>query len=102
MLPRTRTLVRSMTFVAATVVAAGSLAACSESAEQVPSIGYAIDNSISTYNANTTAGSVSGAMAAFGRVLPGFTFTGPAGAPVSARSEERRVGQEGVGTCRSR
>ena len=83
MLPRTRTLVRSMTFVAATAVAAGSLAACSESAEQVPSIGYAIDNSISTYNANTTAGSVSGAMAAFGRVLPGFTFTGPAGAPVS-------------------
>ncbi|MES9517602.1 ABC transporter substrate-binding protein [Rhodococcus erythropolis] len=83
MLPRTRTLVRSMTFVAATAVAAGSLAACSESSEQVPSIGYAIDNSISTYNANTTAGSVSGAMAAFGRVLPGFTFTGPAGAPVS-------------------
>ena len=84
MLHMRRALVRSLSLVAATAVVTGSLAACSsENSEQVPSIGYAIDNTVTTYNANTTAGSVSGAMAALGRVLPGFTFTGPVGAAVS-------------------
>lgn len=84
MLQARRAVVRSLSFVAATAVVTGSLAACSEDdTEQAPSIGYAIDNTITTYNGNTTAGAVSGTMAALSRVLPGFTFTGPVGAPVS-------------------
>ncbi|MGC0363906.1 peptide/nickel transport system substrate-binding protein [Rhodococcus sp. 27YEA15] len=83
MRPARRVVVRSLSLLAATSVAAGSLAACSQESEQIPSIGYAIDNTITTFNANTTAGSVSGALAALGRVLPGFTYTGPTGAPVA-------------------
>ena len=67
----------------ATVLLAGSLAGCSEEGEQIPSIGYAIDNTITTYNANSVAGAVSGARQAFARVLPGFNYTGPEGGPVA-------------------
>ncbi|RZK85658.1 MAG: peptide-binding protein [Rhodococcus sp. (in: high G+C Gram-positive bacteria)] len=67
----------------ATVVLAGSLVGCSEEGEQIPSIGYAIDNTVTTYNANSVAGAVSGARQAFARVLPGFNYTGPEGGPVA-------------------
>ncbi|MDI9953785.1 ABC transporter substrate-binding protein [Rhodococcus sp. IEGM 1305] len=67
----------------ATVLLAGSLAGCSEEGEQIPSIGYAIDNTVTTYNANSVAGAVSGARQAFARVLPGFNYTGPEGGPVA-------------------
>ncbi|MFC9840078.1 ABC transporter substrate-binding protein [Rhodococcus sp. NPDC127530] len=66
-----------------TVVLAGTLVGCSEEGEQIPSIGYAIDNTVTTYNANSVAGAVSGARQAFARVLPGFNYTGPEGGPVS-------------------
>nr|EJI94062.1 bacterial extracellular solute-binding protein, family 5 Middle family protein [Rhodococcus sp. JVH1] len=67
----------------ATVLLAGSLVGCSEEGEQIPSIGYAIDNTITTYNGNSVAGAVSGARQAFARVLPGFNYTGPEGGPVA-------------------
>ncbi|PQP19751.1 ABC transporter substrate-binding protein [Rhodococcus opacus] len=67
----------------ATVLLAGSLAGCSEDGEQIPSIGYAIDSTVTTYNANSVAGAVSGARQAFARVLPGFNYTGPEGGPVA-------------------
>ncbi|WP_370180226.1 ABC transporter substrate-binding protein [Rhodococcus wratislaviensis] len=67
----------------ATVLLAGSLVGCSEEGEQIPSIGYAIDNTVTTYNANSVAGAVSGARQAFARVLPGFNYTGPEGGPVA-------------------
>ncbi|NDV05169.1 peptide-binding protein [Rhodococcus sp. IEGM 248] len=67
----------------ATVVLAESLVGCSEEGEQIPSIGYAIDNTVTTYNANSVAGAVSGARQAFARVLPGFNYTGPEGGPVA-------------------
>nr|WP_271211328.1 ABC transporter substrate-binding protein [Rhodococcus wratislaviensis]GLK37225.1 hypothetical protein GCM10017611_40870 [Rhodococcus wratislaviensis] len=67
----------------ASVVLAGSLVGCSEEGEQIPSIGYAIDNTVTTYNANSVAGAVSGARQAFARVLPGFNYTGPEGGPVA-------------------
>ncbi|NLU81292.1 ABC transporter substrate-binding protein [Rhodococcus sp. HNM0569] len=68
----------------AIAVAAGTAAGCAQSeGEQVPSIGYAIDNVLGTYNAGTVEGADSGALAAFGRVLPGFGYIGPEGGAVS-------------------
>ncbi|AOW92508.1 peptide-binding protein [Rhodococcus sp. WMMA185] len=69
--------------VAATALLAGLLVGCSEEGEQIPTIGYAIDSTVTTYNANSAAGAVSGARQAFARVLPGFTYTGPEGGPVA-------------------
>lgn len=62
-------------------VAAGLVAGCSGD-NKVPSIGYAFDNVVTTYNANTTAGAASGATVAFPRVLTGPFYTGPDGQPV--------------------
>lgn len=78
-----RTAAMSGAGLLATVLLAGSLAGCSEEGEQIPSIGYAIDNTVTTYNANSVAGAVSGARQAFARVLPGFNYTGPEGGPVA-------------------
>ncbi|RZK95270.1 MAG: peptide-binding protein [Rhodococcus sp. (in: high G+C Gram-positive bacteria)] len=80
---RGRTTAVSGAGLLATVLLAGSLVGCSEEGEQIPSIGYAIDNTVTTYNANSVAGAVSGARQAFARVLPGFTYTGPEGGPVA-------------------
>ncbi|MCX5045303.1 ABC transporter substrate-binding protein [Aldersonia sp. NBC_00410] len=68
--------------LAAFGVTAGVLTGCSQESP-VPSIGYAIDNLITTYNANTTAGASSGALAAFGRTLTGLSYVGPLGGPVT-------------------
>lgn len=62
----------------AAVVAAGTVA-CGTEDEPLHSIGYAIDNTVTTYNANTVDGAASGARQAFARVLPGFGYVGPSG-----------------------
>ncbi|TSD94691.1 peptide-binding protein [Skermania sp. ID1734] len=59
-------------------MAAGLLSGCSSNAP-VPSIGYAIDNLITTYNADTVVGATTGAQQAFERVLTGFSYIGPEG-----------------------
>ena len=73
--------------VVAATVAAGSFAAallssCS-SESQVPSVGYAMDGLLNTYNANTTQGAVSAAPAAFPRVLTGMSYVGPEGKTIA-------------------
>ncbi|WP_157083890.1 ABC transporter substrate-binding protein [Millisia brevis] len=60
------------------LVAAG----CS-TAEETPTIGYAIDNAVTTYNAGSAAGAATGASAAFARTLTGFAYPGPGGAAVA-------------------
>lgn len=80
---RGRRIVTSTVGVLATALVASLAVSCASEGEQIPSIGYAIDNTITTYNANTADGAASGARQAFGRVLPGFTFTGPEGGPVA-------------------
>lgn len=74
---------RSIVALAA-AAAVGATAACSsEPTDQVPSLGYAIDNVVTTYNGNTVEGSATGALQSFGRVLTGMSYTGPSGAPVA-------------------
>ncbi|MBJ8345263.1 ABC transporter substrate-binding protein [Antrihabitans sp. YC2-6] len=68
--------------LAAGALAAGLLTSCSDD-EQVPSIGYLIDNPITTYNGNTIDGAYSGAAQAFPRVLTGMSYIGPQGDPVA-------------------
>ncbi|QSE84363.1 ABC transporter substrate-binding protein [Rhodococcus koreensis] len=80
---RGRTAAVSGAGLLAAVLLAGTLVGCAEEGEQIPSIGYAIDNTVTTYNANSVAGAVSGARQAFARVLPGFNYTGPEGGPVA-------------------
>ena len=67
-----------MVTVAAAATVGGLASACSGD-DQVASIGYAFDAPITTYNAGTTAGATSGALAAFGRTLTGMSYTGPEG-----------------------
>lgn len=68
---------------AAAVLVAVSAAACSTEEDRVPSIGYAVNGPITTYNAGTTEGAYSAAPQAFSRVLPGFTMIGPGGTSVA-------------------
>ncbi|WP_433526442.1 ABC transporter substrate-binding protein [Nocardia pseudovaccinii] len=68
--------------VAAGTVAATVMAGCS-SQNQVPSIGYAVDAVIATYNGGTTLGAGTGSDAVFARVLTGFFYTGPDGQQVA-------------------
>lgn len=67
-----------VSLIAAGALAAGTVTGCS-SESQVPSIGYAVDNVITTYNGNTAEGAFSAAAQAFPRVLTGFSYTGPQG-----------------------
>ncbi|MGB3770329.1 MAG: ABC transporter substrate-binding protein [Rhodococcus sp. (in: high G+C Gram-positive bacteria)] len=68
---------------AVAAIAATSLVSCSNEAESIPFIGYSIDNTVSTYNVGTVAGSMSGAAQAFSRVLPGFSLIAPSGGAVN-------------------
>jgi peptide/nickel transport system substrate-binding protein len=68
--------------VAAGTLAAGLVAGCSGQ-NQVPSIGYAVDAVIASYNGGSTLGASSGSAAVFGRVLTGFFYTGPDGQQVA-------------------
>ncbi|MGI5217486.1 ABC transporter substrate-binding protein [Nocardia sp. CA-290969] len=72
---------RTLALLAATAAASGLVAGCSGE-DQVPSIGYAVDTAVASFNGGTTAGAAS-AQAVFGRVLTGFFYTGPDGQPVA-------------------
>lgn len=72
---------RTIALLAATAAGAGLVAGCSGE-DQVPSIGYAVDTTVASYNGGTAAGAGS-AQAVFGRVLTGFYYTGPDGQPVA-------------------
>nr|WP_296777720.1 ABC transporter substrate-binding protein [Rhodococcus sp. (in: high G+C Gram-positive bacteria)] len=74
---------RTVAAVVAATVGAGVLVGCSSSEDQVPSIGYAVDNTVPTYNAQTVAGAASGAKQAFPRVQTGFSYLGPEGESLS-------------------
>lgn len=78
---RQSSLRRTIALLAATAAAAGLAAGCSGK-DQVPSIGYAVDTTVSSYNGGTTAGAAAG-QTVFGRVLTGFFYTGPDGQPVA-------------------
>ncbi|WP_378731819.1 ABC transporter substrate-binding protein [Nocardia brasiliensis] len=79
--PRSRA-VRLIAVLAAGTLAAGLAAGCS-SKNQVPSIGYAVDATIASYNGGSTLGASTGTAAVFGRVLTGFFYTGPEGQQVA-------------------
>lgn len=72
---------RAFALLAATTAATGMVAGCSGE-DQVPSIGYAVDTAVTSYNGGTAAGAAS-AQSVFGRVLTGFFYTGPDGQPVA-------------------
>ncbi|MCE5289052.1 MAG: ABC transporter substrate-binding protein [Nocardiaceae bacterium] len=69
----------AITLLAAGCVAA-TVAGCS--ADKVPSIGYAVDGPITTYNAASLEGAASAAAQAFPRTLIGFSYMGPNGLPI--------------------
>lgn len=73
---------RAVVGITLAVVAAATLS-CGTEEERVHSIGYAIDNTVTSYNANTVDGAASGARQAFTRVLPGFGYVAPSGEVVS-------------------
>ncbi|MEU2122222.1 ABC transporter substrate-binding protein [Nocardia niwae] len=77
-----RSAVRLIGALAAGTLAAGLMVGCS-SKNQVPSIGYATDATIATYNGGSTLGASSGSPAVFSRVLTGFFYTGPDGQQVA-------------------
>lgn len=78
-----RRVVRALGVLATATTVGASVAACSEPADQVPSLGFAIDNVVTTYNANTVEGAATGSVAALGRVLTGMNYIGPSGGPVA-------------------
>lgn len=78
-----RRVVRAIGVLATAATVGATVAACSDPADQVPSLGFAIDNVVTTYNANTVEGSATGAVAALGRVLTGMNYIGPSGGPVA-------------------
>ncbi|MEV6213267.1 ABC transporter substrate-binding protein [Nocardia sp. NPDC051833] len=74
--------IRLITVLATAALGTGLVAGCS-SKNQVPSIGYAVDAAVASYNGGSTLGATSGAAAVFGRVLTGFFYTGPDGQQVA-------------------
>ncbi|WP_405165441.1 ABC transporter substrate-binding protein [Nocardia sp. NBC_01499] len=79
--PRSRA-VRLIGVLVAGTLAAGLAAGCS-SKNQVPSIGYAVDGTVASYNGGSTLGASTGSTSVFGRVLTGFFYTGPDGQQVA-------------------
>nr|WP_324194486.1 ABC transporter substrate-binding protein [Nocardia terpenica] len=73
---------RAVGAMAVGALTAAAVAGCS-GRNQVPSIGYAVDAVIASYNGGSTLGANSGAAAVFPRVLTGFFYTGPQGQPVA-------------------
>ncbi|MGN5239973.1 MULTISPECIES: ABC transporter substrate-binding protein [unclassified Rhodococcus (in: high G+C Gram-positive bacteria)] len=80
---RSRLFRRVVAVGAALTAAAVTTVACGTEDEPLPSIGYMIDNTVTSYNANTVDGAASGARQALARVLPGFGYVGPAGRVVA-------------------
>ncbi|MFB7875090.1 ABC transporter substrate-binding protein [Nocardia sp. NPDC056064] len=74
--------IRLIAGLAAAVVTTGVATGCA-SKNQVPSIGYAVDAAVASYNGGSTLGATGGAQAVFGRVLTGFFYTGPNGQQVA-------------------
>ncbi len=70
---------RTTAAVFAAVVLTGVVTGCSSREDAVPAIGYALDNTLTTYNAQTVDGAASGARQAFPRVQTGFSYLGPEG-----------------------
>ncbi|WP_194814073.1 ABC transporter substrate-binding protein [Nocardia sp. XZ_19_385] len=79
---RSRVTVRLIGMVAAGASVVALAAGCSGK-NQVPSIGYAVDAAIASYNGGSTLGASSGSAAVLGRVLTGFYYTGPDGQQVA-------------------
>ncbi|MEU7629369.1 ABC transporter substrate-binding protein [Nocardia sp. NPDC049220] len=77
-----RTAGRLIGALVAGTLAAGPVVGCS-STNHVPSIGYATDATIASYNGGSTLGAASGSRAIFARVLTGFFYTGPDGQQVA-------------------
>ncbi|NEW42994.1 peptide-binding protein [Nocardia cyriacigeorgica] len=73
---------RLLAAAVAGAVVAGLAAGCS-SESQVPSIGFAVDAAVASYNGGSTLGASTGATAVFGRVLTGFFYTGPDGQQIA-------------------
>ena len=71
---------RSFLTVLAAGCVASTIAGCT--ADSVPSIGYAVDGPITTYNASSLDGYGSAAAQAFPRTLIGFSYVGPNGLPI--------------------
>ncbi len=69
--------------LAAMLVAAGTLTACSGSAAS--QIDYVVDGPLVTYNTNTVVGAASAGAQAFARTLAGFSYHGPDGQTVADR-----------------
>ncbi|MCV7051454.1 hypothetical protein H7H82_12750 [Mycobacterium heidelbergense] len=69
--------------LAATLVAAFALTACSGSAAS--QIDYVVDGPLVTYNTNTVVGAASAGAQAFARTLTGFGYHGPDGQVVADR-----------------
>ncbi|BBZ48430.1 putative lipoprotein [Mycobacterium heidelbergense] len=69
--------------MAATLVAAFALTACSGSAAS--QIDYVVDGPLVTYNTNTVVGAASAGAQAFARTLTGFGYHGPDGQVVADR-----------------
>lgn len=69
--------------LAAALVAAVTLAACSGSAAS--QIDYVVDGPLVTYNTNTVVGAASAGAQAFARTLVGFSYHGPDGQTVADR-----------------
>lgn len=77
-----RSTIRLIAVLATAGVGAGLVAGCSTK-NQVPSIGYAVDAAVASYNGGSRLGASSGSAAIFGRVLTGFFYTGPDGQQVA-------------------
>lgn len=80
---RRRSVRAAIAGAAAAAALAATTVACGTTEESLPSIGYAVDNTVTTYNANTVDGATSGARQALARVLPGFGYVDPAGQVIS-------------------
>ncbi|GAB2688047.1 ABC transporter substrate-binding protein [Nocardia thraciensis] len=77
-----RVVLRAVGVLTAGALAGGLLAGCG-SKNQLPSIGYAVDAALVSYNGGSSAGASSGAAGVFSRVLTGFFYTGPDGQPIA-------------------
>ncbi|MGC5258659.1 ABC transporter substrate-binding protein [Gordonia sp. DT218] len=67
----------TIALVGVVVVLAGLLAGCGE--DGPPTIDYAVDARIDSYNANTVEGNANGVLMATTRMLPGFSYLGAHG-----------------------
>ncbi|MGW5312685.1 ABC transporter substrate-binding protein [Nocardia thailandica] len=77
-----RSTIRLLGLAGAAALAAGPVTGCSDTS-QVPSIGYAVDAVVASFNGGSTLGASSGTGAVFPRVSTGFFYTGPDGQPIA-------------------